>query len=160
MTINTKQVLQSLNIDPTLSVHRAINEVTTLLDASSDRLSAANMIITSFGGDKVRDVTRGEIIAKALVEQAFTGAPYNAEKAIVIAKAKAARYAQANTPVTAVKTRASRKSNDKKAQARSIFLSNKDKLSRISVIKLIAKTLNITEANARYYTDRVFSKEM
>lgn len=169
--MNVVPVLKKLGIDPKMSVHRAIYDVSCRVNNSSNRLRESNMIIESFGAPKIKKDERiAELIAKGIVEYAFQHpTDFVVDKAVEAAKGKyeklLSRYPyifqepkeKPSSYVRKDPTRASRKNNDKKAQAEQLFNENKQ-LSNGELAKLISKQLEITYANAYYYVSRVFTR--
>lgn len=178
-SIDALAVLDSLGISTANSVHRGIQRVTELLDGSSSRLNTANRIIMRLGCSPQRDEKHAELIAKALVEQAWnTGRMYDPQTAIEAAQKKYQRILtnmpyifvntatepvacdEGETPVKIVSTRAKKASggeaNDKEKAAYDIYCRLKGTANNNQIAKKIAEELGITPANASYYVNRKF----
>ena len=174
--VDIPKLFKDLKINPVGSVHRAIQDVGTVLDNSSNRLNAANKLIVRLGASPVSNERQAEVIAKGLVEQAFiNGGLYNAEDAIKVVNDKyikllgdmpylyALNESQYNNatgesdsqPRTTSGRAKKGDNNDKKAAALDIFLKHKGKKAG-EVAQIIADELSITYANAYYYVSRVF----
>lgn len=162
-------VLDKLGLKDEVSVTRAVIRVGEIVSGSSDKLSAANKIISSLGGDIQHHPIKADIIAKALVEHAIvTRNSFEPSQAMTVAIVKLNKIMnsmpylfsdqQTHPSVSIPKTsRASPRSNDKKPRALEIYNREKGK-SATEIAKLIANELEITFANAYYYVSRVFNK--
>lgn len=164
--IDAKQVLQKYGIKGE-SVVKAIQQVGEDIGLSSDPLSYANCIISDLGGADQYDLASARILAKALVEQAIIQPSYDPDSASKTADGKLSKI-KVDMPYVfdpdATASQTSKfssskgtKSNDKKAKAKVIFDSNKDKTNG-EIAQLIAADLDITYANAYYYVSRVFKR--
>lgn len=173
--MNVESTLQSLNLEPSTNVHRAIKAVGDIIDLSRDKLQAANEIIVGLGAPAVTKERTAMVLAKGLIEQVLVkGAEYKPEEAMAIVAGKYMRMVEDQPNVYSIKngvkslansskststrtsTRASA-SNNKKAAALAIFEANQT-LSKSEIARKIAAELEITQANALYYVCRVFSK--
>lgn len=176
--IDALAVLESLDISTTASVHRGIKRVSDILDNATNRLNAANRIIMRLGCSPQKDEKHAELIAKALVEQAWiTGRMYDPQAAIQAAQAKYERilnimpYCFVNTatedvpledqPEVRIVPKRARKSsdgdvNDKEKAAFDIYTKLKGTLPNNQIAKKIAEELGISQANASYYVTRKF----
>lgn len=177
--IDALAVLESLGISTTNSVHRGIQRVTEILDGSSSRLNAANRIIMRLGCSPQKDEKHAELIAKALVEQAWhTGRMYDPQTAVEVAQKKYERilhnmpYAFLNTATEPipndegetgarlvskrVKKASNGDANDKEKAALEIYLKLKGTMNNNQIAKKMAEELDITTANASYYINRKF----
>lgn len=177
--IDALAVLQSLGISTDQSVHRGIQRVTEILDGSSSRLNAANRIIMRLGCSPQKDEKHAELIAKALVEQAWnTGRMYDPQVAVEVAQKKYERilhnmpYIFINTatePVPGtegeteakivskrVKKASGGEANDKEKAAFEIYTKLKGTMNNNQIAKKIAEELGITVANSSYYINRKF----
>jgi len=166
--IDAPAALKKLNLQPGMSVIRAISKIGLEISESSNQLEAANRIITLFGGTPVSKPVQADIIAKSLVEYAVTNSEYYmADEAMVVALGiyrkieKTMPYVFAGTTETQSAPREGAakppKVNDVKALALEIYNREKGK-SGSEIAKVIAAELDITFANAYYYVGRVFSK--
>lgn len=174
--MNVTPILEEIGIKPELGPHRAVYDTGRIVYDSSNYGSAANKIITSLGGKSIPDDRRAVYFSQALVEQAVMNPidfdPIKANAAAtdrceklfkdlpwLIAKSEKVKPAK-EVITKSGKPRAERsnpKDNQKKELAKAIFDSNKDK-SNGEIAKLIQAELNITYANAYYYTSRVFKR--
>lgn len=166
--IDAPAALKKLNLQPGMSVTRAISKIGLDISESSNQLEAANRIITLFGGTPVSKPVQADIIAKSLVEYAVTNSEYyQADEAMVVALGKYRKiertmpYVFAGTTETQSAPREGSakppKVNDVKTLALAIYNREKGK-SGADIAKIIAAELDITFANAYYYVGRVFSK--
>jgi len=178
--MNITPILKEIGIDPSLGQHRAVYDIGKHVYESKDFGSAANKIIMSLGGERIPDDRRAVYFSQALIEQAVINPidfdPVSANAAAsarceklfkdlpwLIAKSENPRPTnkpKTNTTTKSGAPRAKRsdpKNNDKKAKAKAIFDLHKDK-SNGEIAKIIEKELEITYANAYYYTSRVFKR--
>lgn len=171
--IDALAVLESLDIAADMSVHRGIQRVSEILDNSPSRLNAANRIIMKLGCSPQKDEKHAELIAKALVEQAWKmGMMYNPQTAIEIAQKKYERILKnmpycfiniATEPVPVeddrivqvrAKKPASAESNDKEVSIRKMYNELKGQMNNNQIAKRIATELDLTVANVSYYINR------
>lgn len=163
-------VLNGLKIDPAAGINKAVYDIGVLVNNSSNRLLAANKIITSLGAPKVLKEREAVITSQALIEQAVMN-PTNfiiedVKKLVDIRM----QNLKIDIPWAFIDTvhvstykrktntkRESPKDNNKKQNAEIIFNQNKDK-SNGEIAKIIAKELDISYSNAFYYTSRVFKR--
>lgn len=165
--INATQALNTLGLQPRMSVTRAISKVGLDIAESASQLEAANKIITLFGGSPVSKPVQADIIAKAMVEYAVNNSEYyQADDAVVYALGKYHKiertmpYVFAGTTESQTPARGpikEKKTNDVKSAALEIYNREKGK-SGTEIAKVIAAELDITFANAYYYVGRVFAK--
>lgn len=175
--IDALAVLQSLGISTDQSVHRGIQRVTEILDGSSSRLNAANRIIMRLGCSPQKDEKHAELIAKALVEQAWnTGRMYDPQVAVEVAQKKYERIlhnmpyifintatepvpgaegeAEARIVSKRVKKASSGEANDKEKAIRQLYEEYKGTMNTNQLCKKIAAQLELTPANVSYYINR------
>lgn len=174
-SVDALSVLQSLGITTAGSVHRCVQRVTEILEGSSSRLNAANRIIMRLGCSPQKDEHQAELIAKALVEQAWTlGQMYDPQTAIEVARAKYERifatmpYAFINTATEAVgagelgakraKKASSQEAENKEAAIRQLWVELKGTMNNNQLCKTIAERLELTPANVGYYINRKLNK--
>lgn len=166
--IDSVNALYTLGFKPGMSVTRAITKLGLDFSEHSDPLTAANKIITKFGGLPASKPIQADIIAKALVEQAIvTGGNYNPEEAYKIAMEKFNKIERTMPYIFAGSTEdmspsprtvaKESRSNDKKTMALEIYNRENGKSSG-EIAQSIATELDITYANAYYYVSRVFAK--
>lgn len=178
--IDAIAVLKSLGISMERSVFRAIMRVTQLLDESTSRLNTANRIIMRLGCSPQKDDKHAELIAKALVEQAWrSGSVYDPVQAIQIAQQKYEKLFRENhfifvgttqepvDPETgesrmiqkrAKKSNDTEAPNDKEIAIRDIYTRLKGTMSNNAIAKQIASELDLTVANVSYYITRKLNK--
>lgn len=178
MSVDALAVLKNLGISTDRSVHYGIQRVTEVLDSASSRLNAANRIIMQLGCQPQKEEKYAELVAKALIEQAYlTGRQYNPEAAIQVAQEKYQRILKnmpyifirtEDTPVATtdegeariVKTRAKKGGdNDKRQAVYELYKQYLGKMNNNQLAKKIAEELDLSPANVSYYINRVFSKE-
>lgn len=166
--VNVVAALKKLDLQPGMSVTRAISKIGLDILESSNQLEAANRIIIMFGGTPVSKPVQADIIAKSLVECAINNSEYYLpEDAMVVALRKYHKiektmpYVFAGTTETQSPLREGTakppKVNDIKTLALDIYNREKGKTSA-EIAKIIAVELDITFANAYYYVGRVFAK--
>lgn len=169
--MNVESTLESLNLEPTTNVHRAIKAVGDIIDLSRNKLAAANEIIVGLGAPAVTKERTAMVLAKGLIEQVLVkGKEYNPEEAMTVVAGKYMRLvddqpnvysikkgvkSMANGGDTVKSPRAS-SSNNKKAAALAIFEANQGQ-SKSEIARKIAAELEISQANALYYVCRVFA---
>lgn len=164
--VDVQSVFKKYKIDPSRSINRLIQDLSTSISESSDPLVYSNHIINQLGCRPFLNLHDASIIAKCLVQSAVVrGKEYNADEALVAAEAKLANLREnhpylfvmkesSNMEATAT-TSTTKRGGDKKAKALAIFEANRDKKAS-DVAKLIQVELGITFANAYYYVSRVF----
>ena len=185
MTINVQAALKEFDIDPRKGVTRAIQFVGQNIKESSDPMGYANAVITSLGGVDQFDFPSARIMAKALVERAVTaetsvlGDAYVAEEAVKYAEDKIEKlrsdvktaflFVEAKKdvdPETGEQLPAKQKGRkstvmsdgkSKKEAALAICKANSS-LANAALAGMIQKELQITYANAYYYSSRVFKR--
>ena len=165
--MNATSILSKYDIPTDQTVHHAIWKVSDILDNASNFMATANALIQDLGGSREDNPVRARLFAKSLVEQAYLAGPrYDPEQASLVAKAKTDKISEripylfqgkdmehAST-IAPKKEVTSTRGGDKKEKAFAIFDANRS-MAKKDVVKLIAKELSITEANARYYMDRL-----
>lgn len=171
--MNIISSLNSLDIKPEEGVNKAVYQVSKLVNESTNRLSKANKIISDLGGPKLEHERYAILISQAMVEYAVQHiddyTPDNAFQAAeiryqdlkekmpwAVMEPDSTRSYSTYVRKTNIQ-RESRKNNNKKREAESIFAANKEK-SNSEIAKIIAKELEITYANAYYYASRVFKR--
>jgi hypothetical protein len=164
--VDVQSVFKKYKIDPSRSINRVIQDVSTNISESSDPLVYSNHIINQLGCRPFLNSHDAAIIAKCLIQSAvLKGKEYNADQALVEAETKLANLREnhpylfvmkesSNMEATAT-TSTTKRGGDKKAKALAIFEANRDKKAS-DVAKLIQVELGITFANAYYYVSRVF----
>lgn len=179
--IDALAVLQSLGISTDQSVHRGIQRVTEILDGSSSRLNAANRIIVRLGCSPQKDEKHAELIAKALVEQAWnTGRMYDPQVAVEVAQKKyehilhnmpyifintatepvpgAEGESEARIVSKRVKKASGGEANDKEKAIRQMYDELKGTMNNNQLCKKIAAQLDLTPANVSYYINRKLNR--
>ena len=155
------ELLRKNDIPFNQTVHHAIARTGDLIDNAGYPLGKANFLIKQLGGQEVDNIVIAKLMAKSLIEQVYISKEdYNSDLAIVVAKAKVDKILH-NSPYilqTSEPVAASTPVSDKKAAARAIFDRMQGSTSG-EIAKVIQNELGITNANARYYVDRVFKKE-
>lgn len=174
----------ALGFNPHGSEVVAIQRVQELVEDAKDPLAQANKIITTLGCTPVLHAVQARILAKTLVQQyVLRGGLYDAEEAMKVAAHKYidmertmpflfAGSEGGKTPLTQtptgvdparVKVAKAKRGGDKKERALEIFNAylepGKAAVTDSDIAKDIAKQLDITFANAYYYTTRVFRKK-
>lgn len=179
MSINVQAALKEIDVDPRKGVIRAIQIVGQNIKESSDPMGYANAVITSLGGVDQFDFPSARIMAKALVERAVSGDTYVAEEAVKYAEDKIEKlrndvktaflFVEAKKdvdPETGEQLPAKQKGRkstvmadgkSKKEAALAICKQNSS-LENAALAGMIQKELNITYANAYYYSSRVFKR--
>ena len=179
MSINVQAALREIDVDPRKGVIRAIQIVGQNIKESSDPMGYANAVITSLGGVDQFDFPSARIMAKALVERAVSGDAYVAEEAVKYAEDKIEKlrsdvktaflFVEAKKdvdPETGEQLPAKQKGRkstvmsdgkSKKEAALAICKANSS-LANAALAGMIQKELNITYANAYYYSSRVFKR--
>ena len=179
-TIDALAVLKDLDIDMDRSIHLGIQKVTERLSSATSKLNAANRIIMRLGCSPQKDDKHAELIAKALVEQAWrSGSVYDPVQAIQIAQQKYEKLFRENhfifvettqepvDPETgesrmiqkrAKKSNDTEAPNDKEIAIRDIYTRLKGTMSNNAIAKQIASELDLTVANVSYYITRKLNK--
>ncbi len=175
--INVTEQLNKFDINVSKGRQRAIMAIGDLISTSTDPLATANSVILAFGGNEELSFPEARIKAKAFVERAVTyldkfdpelAAEY-AEAKIVELKGKLPEFKKevemsheemANSVDTPKRGRPSTKTSsgsNLKADALAICEANSS-LSNAQLAGMISKQLEITYANAYYYSSRVFRR--
>ena len=181
--IDAIAVLKDLGIDMNRSIHLGIQRVTESLNSATSKLNAANRIIMRLGCAPQKEEKHAELVAKALVEQAFLeGRAYDPEQAIEKAQAKYQKIlkdmpyiflATGDDPksdevvdangMVRVKQRAKKSSpgdaNDKKKMVYELYKKYLGQMNNNQMAKKIAEELNLSTANVSYYINRTFKKD-
>jgi len=164
--MNITNLLDDLNINPVDGAVKAVHTVGVVVNNSSNRLSAANRIITALGAPKIHKEREAVIMSQALIELAIkspTNFIFKEAKPLIdqrmeklkisipwafVESANASKVeSDPDKPVVA----------DKKEKALAICKKNKDSTNAQLAI-IISKEIGITYANAYYYASRVFKR--
>lgn len=161
-------IVESLGIDPSGSVNRAINEVGLYLQESDDKLMAANKIILGLCGRRMSKELDADVVAKCLVQRVLEdNEGFDPDAAYEFAVDKMQRLYKkmpevlksetaVNMEETTASGRANKNNNQKKARAQEIYNKMKGENTQSAIAKAIAAELEISFANAFYYVSRVF----
>lgn len=169
------KVLEKYRV-PTSSVVKAIQAFGDAARQKS-RKTYCNQFIKELGGKLYDDATDAEIIAKALIERVLMDQDeFNVESAIKSAEMRRTQLKERMPELWAMpeieevvdgktikrsavtgKRVKEKRDPEKKARALKIYQENKHRPEK-DIISIMAKELQITNANASYYVTRAFKK--